>query len=65
MEQLAPVLSVLCAVVLRDLSFNHMSRLEGTALAGLAQLQSLNLGDNALTHLGEGAFSSLASLRTL
>ena len=49
----------------RDLSFNHLTRLEETAFVGLGLLESLNLGENSISHLGEGVFSSLASLRTL
>ncbi len=51
--------------VSRDLSFNHLSRLEDWVFSGLSLLQSLNLGDNQITHLGEGVFSSLANVRTL
>ena len=49
----------------RDLSFNHLTRLEETAFVGLGLLENLNLGENSIIHLGEGVFSGLASLRTL
>lgn len=54
-----------CACLSRDLSFNHLTRLEETAFVGLGLLESLNLGENSISHLGEGVFSGLASLRTL
>uniref|UniRef100_A0A671KFN3 Leucine-rich repeats and immunoglobulin-like domains protein 2 n=1 Tax=Sinocyclocheilus anshuiensis TaxID=1608454 RepID=A0A671KFN3_9TELE len=53
------------SLTLKDLSFNHLSRLEDWVFSGLSLLQSLNLGDNQITHLGEGVFSSLANIRTL
>ena len=49
----------------RDLSFNHLTRLEDTAFVGLGLLENLNLGENTISHLGEGVFGSLASLRVL
>lgn len=49
----------------RDLSFNHLTRLEEAAFVGLGLLDSLNLGENSISHLGEGVFSGLASLHTL
>lgn len=49
----------------RDLSGNHLTRLEETAFKGLDFLESLNLGENSISHLGEGVFSGLSSLRTL
>lgn len=52
-------------VVYRDLSFNHLTRLEETAFVGLGLLQSLNLGENAISYLGEGVFGGLTSLCTL
>lgn len=52
-------------VLCRDLSYNHLTRLEETAFVGLGLLESLNLGENSISHLGEGVFSGLASLRTL
>lgn len=52
-------------VLCRDLSFNHLTRLEETAFVGLGLLESLNLGENSIRHLGEGVFSGLASLRIL
>lgn len=54
---------LLCAC--RDLSFNHLARLEETAFVGLGLLESLNLGENSISYLGEGVFSGLASLCTL
>lgn len=51
--------------VYRDLSFNHLTRLEETAFVGLGLLQSLNLGENSISYLGEGVFSGLTSLCTL
>jgi len=56
---------VCVCLVSRDLSFNHLSRLEDWVFAGLSLLQNLNLGDNQITHLGEGVFSSLTNARTL
>lgn len=52
-------------VLFRDLSFNHLTRLEETAFIGLRLLENLNLGENTISHLGEGVFSSLANLRSL
>lgn len=49
----------------RDLSHNHLTRIEETAFVGLGFLETLNLGENAISHLGEGVFRSLAHLRTL
>lgn len=51
--------------VYSDLSFNHLTRLEETAFVGLGLLESLNLGENSISYLGEGVFSGLASLCTL
>lgn len=56
---------VLLFVLYRDLSFNHLTRLEDTAFVGLGLLESLNLSENAISHVGERVFSSLANLRTL
>lgn len=63
MFELIPIIFVV--VLCRDLSFNHLTRLEETAFVGLGLLESLNLGENSISHLGEGVFSGLASLRTL
>lgn len=60
-----PVFYILAVFLCRDLSFNHLTRLEETAFQGLGFLESLNLGENAISHLAEGVFSGLASLRTL
>lgn len=54
-----------CLVVYSDLSFNHLTRLEETAFVGLGLLESLYLGENSISYLGEGVFSGLTSLCTL
>lgn len=52
-------------VLCRDLSYNHLTRLEDTAFVGLGLLESLYLGENSISHLGEGVFGGLTNLRTL
>lgn len=64
LEMLLMPLIIACVFV-RDLSYNHLSRLEDWAFSSLGLLQSLNLGENRITHLGEEVFDSLANVRTL
>ncbi|MBN3297422.1 LRIG2 protein, partial [Amia calva] len=54
-----------CSELCRDLSYNHLTRLEDTAFSGLGLLETLNLGENSVSHLGEGVFAGLSNLCTL
>lgn len=50
---------------LRILSFNNLTRLDEESLADLSSLSILRLGHNSISHIAEGAFRGLKSLRVL
>lgn len=50
---------------LRVLSFNNLTRLDEESLAELSSLSVLRLSHNSISHIAEGAFKGLRSLRVL
>ena len=50
---------------LRILSFNNLTRLDEESLADLSSLSILRLSHNSISHIAEGAFRGLKSLRVL
>lgn len=55
---------VVC-VAHRNLSSNHLSRLEESSFVGLSLLDQLHIGSNRVSFIADGAFRGLSSLRTL
>lgn len=51
--------------VFSDLSYNQLTRLDESAFVGLSLLETLNLGDNRVTHIADGVFRFLSNLKTL
>lgn len=49
----------------RDLSSNHLTRLEESSFAGLSGLDVLLIGNNKVSFVADGAFRGLTRLMTL
>ena len=49
----------------RDLSSNHLTRLEESSFAGLSELDQLHIGNNQVSFVADGAFRGLSRLQTL
>jgi hypothetical protein len=49
----------------RDLTFNHLSRLDDSSFLGLSLLNTLHIGNNRVNYIADCAFRGLSSLKTL
>lgn len=49
----------------RDLTFNHLSRLDDSSFLGLSLLNTLHIGNNKVSYIADCAFRGLSSLKTL
>lgn len=49
----------------RDLTSNHLSRLDDSSFLGLSLLNTLHIGNNKVSYIADCAFRGLSSLKTL
>lgn len=56
---------VVVVVLCRDLTFNHLSRLDDSSFLGLSLLNALHIGHNKVSYIADCAFRGLSSLKTL
>lgn len=49
----------------RDLTANHLTRLEEASFLGLSLLDKLDIGNNRISFIADGAFRGLSRLQTL
>lgn len=56
---------ILVCFIIRNLSYNNLTKLSENSFAKLVNLISLRLGHNFISHITEGAFRGLNTLRTL
>lgn len=49
----------------RDLTYNHLARLEDSSFVGLSLLVRLDIGNNKVSYIADCAFRGLSSLQTL
>lgn len=54
-----------CCPSYRNLSSNHLSRLEESSFVGLSLLDELHIGNNRVSFIADGAFRGLSNLQML